>query len=82
MKHAGDLQRYLGPDRCDVLGTEFLSTRPQVIGRHHVRDPYVDPQHPLGTAPLNTPTNHVAEFGWVSRREAAGATPFVRYPGE
>jgi hypothetical protein len=82
MKRSGDLQRYLGLDWCDVFGPEFLSTRPQVISRRRVRDPHVDPQHPTGTAPLNTPVNHVTEFGWVSRREAAAATRFVRYPGE
>jgi hypothetical protein len=82
MKHSGDLPRYLGPDPCDVFRPKFFPTRPQVISRRRVRDPHVDPQHPTGTAPLNTPVNHVTEFGWVSRREAAAATRFVRYPGE
>ena len=81
MKRSGDLQRYLGLDWCDVFGSEFLSTRPQVIGRHRIRDAYVDPQVPVA-APLNTPVNHVAEFGWVSRREVVGVTPFVRHPSE
>jgi hypothetical protein len=82
VKHSGYLPRYLGLDCREVFGPEFLSARPQVISPHGVRDPHVDPQHPLGTAPLNTPANHVAEFGRVSRREAAGETPFIRYPSE
>jgi hypothetical protein len=82
VEHARDLPGHLSLDLRNVFGPEFLSTRPEVISRRRVRDPHVDPQHPTGTAPLNTPVNHVTEFGWVSRREAAAATRFVRYPGE
>ena len=81
MKDLGDLPGYRGLDCGEVFGPKFLSTRPQVIGRNRVRDAYVDPQHPV-TAPLNTPINHVAEFGRVSRREATGAMPFLRDPSE
>jgi hypothetical protein len=81
MKRSGDLQRYLGLDQCDVFGPEFLSTRPQVISGRRVRDAQVDPQPPVA-APLNTPINHIAEFGWVSRRKVVRVTPLVRYPSE
>ena len=82
MKRSGDLQCYVGLDWCDVFGPEFLLTCPHVISGHRVRDAYIDAQHPLRTAPLNTPINHVAELRWVSRREVFGTTPFVRYPGD
>src|SRR4029077_2585184 len=79
VKHLGDLPGYRGLDCCQVFRPKFLSTRPQVISRYCVRDANVDPQL-LVTAPLNTPINHVAEFGRVSRGEATGAMPFLRDP--
>jgi hypothetical protein len=75
----------LGLDWCDVFGPEFLSTCPHVISGHRVRDAYIDAQHPLRTAPLNTPINHVAELRWFrggrfSAQRRSSATQAIERP--
>jgi hypothetical protein len=82
MKHSGDLRCYLGLDWYEVFRRKFLAARPQVISRRCLGDPNVGPQHPVGTALLNTPRDHVFEFGWVWGWKVGGPTPFARYPRE